>query len=300
MHDLARANDAGAPLPVELDGRLRRHDLRARPLPRRRVGGVGHARRHRRRAGARRDGPLRAGRSRSGPRRWCAQGGARRTAVEERLRAALRRTRGSPARTTATSRSSHARSSRARSATRGRSSARPRQAEEAASRGLHPRLADLPGRRARGPRARLRRRGRRSSVRGARRLWRPYYGSLRWLEGRVLEAEGRTAEAVARVPGGARRTRSRAVPVPARRGRARCRPPAADTRYRGGRGRAHCWRRRRPPSAGSVRPRYLARCTRLLDEPASPTRPSRRRSTRPVGDPSPLASARSRTPSRPG
>ncbi|MFE4470952.1 LuxR C-terminal-related transcriptional regulator [Leifsonia sp. NPDC056824] len=28
-------------------------------------------------------------------------------------------------------------------------------------------------------------------------LWRPYYGSLRWLEGRVLEAEGRTAEAVA-------------------------------------------------------------------------------------------------------
>jgi DNA-binding CsgD family transcriptional regulator len=28
-------------------------------------------------------------------------------------------------------------------------------------------------------------------------LWRPYYGSLRWLEGRVLEAEGRTAEALA-------------------------------------------------------------------------------------------------------
>lgn len=28
-------------------------------------------------------------------------------------------------------------------------------------------------------------------------LWRPSYGSLRWLEGRVLEAEGRTAEALA-------------------------------------------------------------------------------------------------------
>lgn len=28
-------------------------------------------------------------------------------------------------------------------------------------------------------------------------LWRPYYGSRRWLEGRVLEAEGRTVEAVA-------------------------------------------------------------------------------------------------------
>lgn len=27
-------------------------------------------------------------------------------------------------------------------------------------------------------------------------LWRPYYGALRWLEGRVLEAEGRTAEAL--------------------------------------------------------------------------------------------------------
>jgi DNA-binding CsgD family transcriptional regulator/type II secretory pathway predicted ATPase ExeA len=27
-------------------------------------------------------------------------------------------------------------------------------------------------------------------------LWRPYYGSLRWLEGRVLEAEGRTADAL--------------------------------------------------------------------------------------------------------
>ncbi|MEN2737049.1 LuxR C-terminal-related transcriptional regulator [Microbacterium sp. X-17] len=27
-------------------------------------------------------------------------------------------------------------------------------------------------------------------------LWRPYYGSLRWLDGRVLEAEGRIAEAV--------------------------------------------------------------------------------------------------------
>ncbi|WP_431245242.1 LuxR C-terminal-related transcriptional regulator [Leifsonia xyli] len=101
-------------------------------------------------------------------------------------------------------------------------------------------------------------------------LWRPYYGSLRWLEGRVLEAEGRAAEAFTAYrdavdePGAALFPFPQAVAASdaGRLGLALGDPAAA---------RAHLEAAaatfRRLGAAG-----YLARTLRLLDE--SPVQPS--------------------------
>ncbi|MGO4537021.1 LuxR C-terminal-related transcriptional regulator [Leifsonia sp. 2MCAF36] len=95
-------------------------------------------------------------------------------------------------------------------------------------------------------------------------LWRPYYGSLPWLEGRVLESEGRAAEALTAYqaavdePGGERFPFPQAVAAfdagrsaiaagEAARGRELLEDAAATFRRLGASG-------------------YLARCVRLLDE----------------------------------
>ncbi|MBW8872488.1 MAG: response regulator transcription factor, partial [Leifsonia sp.] len=97
-------------------------------------------------------------------------------------------------------------------------------------------------------------------------LWRPYYGSLRWLESRVLEAEGRTSEAFEAAAAAVEEPGAEAFPfaqavaaldagrLAAATGateRARELLEAAATTFR------------RLGAAG-----YLARCVRLLDESA--------------------------------
>ncbi|MGO4300756.1 LuxR C-terminal-related transcriptional regulator [Leifsonia sp. RAF41] len=95
-------------------------------------------------------------------------------------------------------------------------------------------------------------------------LWRPYYGSLRWLEGRVLEAEGSAAEALDAYQAAIEEPAAERFPFPqavaafdagrlalaagqAARGREHLEKAAATFRRLGASG-------------------YLARCVRLLDE----------------------------------
>jgi len=100
-------------------------------------------------------------------------------------------------------------------------------------------------------------------------LWRPYYGSLRWLEGRVLEAEGRATEAVAAYQA--------ALDEP---GAARFPFPHAVAAFDAGRtsiasGEAARGREQVEAAAATFRrlgaSRYLARCVRLLEEATVPS-----------------------------
>lgn len=101
-------------------------------------------------------------------------------------------------------------------------------------------------------------------------LWRPYYGSLRWLEGRVLEAEGRSADALAAYRAAVDEPAAGRFPFPHAvaaldAGRLAGRLTATD----GEAGRA---RELLEAAAGTFRRLgaggYLARCVRLLDETA--------------------------------
>jgi DNA-binding CsgD family transcriptional regulator len=101
-----------------------------------------------------------------------------------------------------------------------------------------------------------------------RRLWRPYYGSLGWLEGRVLEAEGRTDEAVAAYlgslddPGSARFPFAHAV-ASLDAGRLLATSGGDAERARALLERASETFRRLGAAA------YLSRCSRLLEDLAS-------------------------------
>lgn len=100
-------------------------------------------------------------------------------------------------------------------------------------------------------------------------LWRPYYGSLRWLEGRVLEAEGRPADALAAYEEAAGDPASALFPLP----QAVAALDAARLEVRArGTGRA---RELLETAAGTFRrlgaSGYLARAVRLLDETTAAT-----------------------------
>ncbi|WP_271175300.1 helix-turn-helix transcriptional regulator [Leifsonia poae] len=105
------------------------------------------------------------------------------------------------------------------------------------------------------------------ACRDPRRLWRPFYGSLGWLEGRVLEAEGRHEEAVASYLGSLEEPGSALFPFP----HAVAALDAGRLLLTLGtdpeRARALL-----ETAAGAFRrlgaPAYLARCTHLLAEPA--------------------------------
>src|SRR4051812_34003776 len=95
-------------------------------------------------------------------------------------------------------------------------------------------------------------------------LWRPYYGSLRWLEGRVLEAEGRIAEALTAYRAAVEEPDAERFPFPlavAAFDAGRAGVAAGETAL----GRAHLEAAattfRRLGASG-----YLARCVQLLDE----------------------------------
>ena len=103
-------------------------------------------------------------------------------------------------------------------------------------------------------------------------MWRPYYGSLRWLEGRVLEAEGRDAEALAAYRDAASEPAGSLFPFPqavaaADAGRLGLSAGAADARTRL---EAAAATFRRLGASG-----YLARTVRVLDQAdAAPVAPA--------------------------
>lgn len=105
-------------------------------------------------------------------------------------------------------------------------------------------------------------------------MWRPYYGSLRWLEGRALEAEGRIPEAVEAYrdavdePGAELFPFPRAVAALDAGRLALAQPGASSAATERGRAQLEAAAEtfRRLGAAG-----YLARCVRLLDETAVAT-----------------------------